>query len=126
MKLEGKLFTGMKAAQDYLSMKEYQEKIKDKTGFKPFPGTLNLKADKEQVKKLEKKTKKKRINSFQVKDKKYSGLTLYPVKINGLKAHYIDIDITDYGKDVIELIAPEKLREKLGLEDGDQVEVTGL
>jgi len=116
----------MKAAQDYLSMKEYQEKIKDKTGFKPFPGTLNLKADKEQVKKLEKKTKKKRINSFQVKDKKYSGLTLYPVKINGLKAYYIDIDITDYGKDVIELIAPEKLREKLGLEDGDQVEVTGL
>jgi len=116
----------MKAAQEYLSMKEYQEKIEDKTGFKPFPGTLNLKADKKQVRKLEKQTKKKRINSFQVKDKKYSGLKLYPVKIDDLEAYYIDIDITDYGKDVIELISSEKLREKLGLEDGDLVEVTAL
>jgi Transcriptional regulator of a riboflavin/FAD biosynthetic operon len=39
----------MNVAEEYLGMKQYQRKIKNITGFKPFPGTLNLRSNEEKV-----------------------------------------------------------------------------
>lgn len=126
VRLEGRLFSGMEVAKEYLSMEEYQERIRDKTGFRPFPGTLNLNVDDKKTQKLAETTEKARIPGFRKNNTGYSGLDLYPVKIEGFNAYYIDIDVTDYEDNVVEIIAPIKLREKLGLEDGDKVEVTTL
>lgn len=123
MRFKGEVFTGMNKAGEYLSMTPYQEKIRDKTGFKPFPGTLNLRVEKKKVQKLKQNQEKKRIDQFSYKGEELSGLNLYSISIEGTDAVFIDIDITEYDDTVMEIIAPCKLRKKLGIEDGDTAKI---
>lgn len=123
MLLEGELFSGMKKAGDYLDLKPYRNKIEGKTGFRPFPGTLNLRVDEEEAERLKEHVEKRRIESFRFEGKVYSGLDIYKLEIEGLKAAFIDIDITDYDDSVMEIIAPVKLREQLDLDDGNTVKL---
>ncbi|MFB6175527.1 MAG: DUF120 domain-containing protein [Candidatus Nanohalobium sp.] len=121
MKLEGKVTSGKKEAQKFLSLKPYRNRIEEKTGFRPFPGTLNLEVDGGKHREFRENREAKRIKSFRYEDTDYGGLKLYDVKIEGLEAALLDIDRADHGDSIAEIIAPEKLRAELGLEDGDRV-----
>lgn len=123
MNLEGKVFSGMGVGKEYLSMKPYQDRIEEETGFRPFPGTLNIKSREEQVKKVLEEAEASRIDSFKYRGEKYSGVDVYEAKIQGLSVAVLRMDVTDYGPEIIEVIAEENLRDELGLEDGDTVEL---
>ncbi|AOV95178.1 hypothetical protein AQV86_04640 [Nanohaloarchaea archaeon SG9] len=125
MKISGKVEKGTKKAQKFLSLKPYKDRIEKKTGFRPFPGTLNLEVDKEKHRKLREQKEAERIESFEYEGDDYGGLELYKVKIEGLEAALLDIDRADHGDEVAEIIAPEKLRASLGIEDGDRVKISG-
>jgi riboflavin kinase len=51
------------------------------------------------------------------------GLCLSKVSINGVNCAIIIPEVPDYPEDMLEIIAPINLRKKLGLKDGDTVEV---
>ncbi|EGQ43750.1 MAG: transcriptional regulator of a riboflavin/FAD biosynthetic operon [Candidatus Nanosalina sp. J07AB43] len=123
MKIEGNVFSGMNVAEEYLGMKQYQRKIKNITGFKPFPGTLNLRSNEEKVKNALNQVDSVRISSFSFEGKKYSGIDVYPATVQGHDAAVLRMDVTDYGPEVVEIAAKDKLRETLGIEDGDKVKV---
>lgn len=125
MKISGKLFSGMGAGEEYLSKEPYQKRFKEILGFKPFPGTLNLRFDESDVEKI-RELDSDRMESFEHEEKEFSGMDIYRCEIQGIEAAYLDLDITDYGDEVLELIAPVELRDLLGLEDGDEVEVEFL
>jgi riboflavin kinase len=122
MKVSGKLFSGMNAGEEYLSKEPYQQRFQRILGFKPFPGTLNLHVDEEDVEKI-KDLDSERLESFEHREKEFSGMDIYRCKIEGIEAAYLDLDVTDYEETVLEVIAPVELRDLLGLEDGDRVEV---
>ena len=122
MKISGKLFSGMGAGEEYLSKEPYQKRFKEILGFKPFPGTLNLRVDESDVEKI-RELDSDRMESFEHEEKEFSGMDIYRCEIQGIEAAYLDLDITDYSDEVLELIAPVELRDLLGLEDGDEVEV---
>ncbi len=122
MKVVGKLFSGMGAGEEYLSKEPYQERFQEILGFKPYPGTLNLRVDEEEVEEIWERDSK-RLETFEHEETEYSGMDIYRCEINGVEAVYLDLDITDYEDNVIEIIAPVGLRDLLGLEDGDEVEV---
>lgn len=121
---EGTVFSGMNEAEEYLSMKPYEIRLEETIGFIPFPGTLNLRVNEENVKELKKEVDSKAIESFNWQNQSFSGLEIYPVRIDGIDAYYLDIEITDYEEDVMEIIAETKLREKLNLEDGELVTIS--
>lgn len=121
--IKGEVFTGMNEGADYIGMDPYQEKIESVTGFRPYPGTLNLRVNPEEAEKLREDLEPEIIESFEYRGQKYSRLEVYPVSVNGEEAAYIDIEITDYGDDVMEIVAPLNLRDRLDLEDGDEVRV---
>ncbi len=123
--LEGKVTTGTKKAQKFLSLKPYIRRINDKTGFKPFPGTLNLEVDPEQHRELREELEKKRVDGFSYEGEDYGGLDIYEVEMGEREAALLDIDRADHGDEVAEIIAPEKLRAEEGLEDGDRVKIHG-
>lgn len=125
MKLEGKVTTGKGEAQKFLSLKPYKEKIEEKTDFRPFEGTLNLKVDPEEHRKFKQEKEGKKIKSFEYEGNDYGGLELYCVELEGVEAAVLDIDRADHDSDVAEIVAPVKLRDKLELEDGDKVKVDG-
>ncbi|MFB6116674.1 MAG: DUF120 domain-containing protein [Candidatus Nanosalina sp.] len=123
MKIEGEVFTGMGVGQEYLELEPYQRKIEEITGFRPFPGTLNLRTDEEKVKEVLEESEAFRIESFDYSGESYSGIDVYPAKIGEVKVAVLRMDVTDYGPEVVEVVAEEKLRDQLGLEDGDSVVV---
>jgi riboflavin kinase len=125
MKISGEVRTGTKKAQRFLSLKPYKDRIEEKTGFRPFPGTLNLEVDEDKHRKLKKEKEEQRIEGFNYEGNDYGGLELYRVKIKGLEAALLDIDRADHGDEIAEIIAEEKLRAEIGLEDGDTVELDG-
>jgi len=119
--IKGCLMSGMEKAQHFLSMEEYQDRIETAVGFRPFPGTLNLEVDPERARQLKQSLEEKRVDSFDKDGKSFGGLSAYPVEFNGRKAAVLEIDRSDYGDEILELIAKEELRENLGLKDGDEV-----
>lgn len=125
MKIKGEVKTGTKKAQEFLSLKPYKDRIEDKAGFRPFPGTLNLKVNKEKLKKFRRNREEQRIEGFDYEGENYGGLKLYKVEIRGFEAALLDIDRADHGDEVAEIIAEEKLRSELGLEDGETVDFSG-
>jgi len=124
-KISGRVKTGKKQAQKFLSLEPYQEKIEDKTGFRPFPGTLNLQVRPEEREKFTEEMEADRIEGFNYEGKDYGGLELYKVELSGFEAALLDIDRADHGDEIVEVIASEKLRAELGLEDGDEVKIDG-
>jgi len=124
MRIEGEVFTGLGEGADYIGMKPYQDKTKIITGFYPFEGTLNLRVDAGELERLRKENEPEVIESFRFKGRECSRVEVYPVKIEGVDAAYLDIAVTDHGDDVMEIVAEQYLRDELGLQDGDAVEVT--
>lgn len=124
MELEGEVFTGLGEGADYIGMKPYQEKLKDITGYYPFEGTLNLKVSEEKLRKLKETHEPEVIETFEYQGDEFSRVEVYAVEVEGVRAAYLDIEVTDHGEDVMEIIAAEYLRGELDLEDGDTVQVT--
>ena len=123
MKLEGKVTTGKGTAKKFLSLKPYKDRIEEKTGFRPFPGTLNLKVNTHKLEKFKENRGGKSIDGFEYEGRDYGGLKLYTAKIEDLEAAVLDIDRSDHEENIVEVISPVKLRDELGLEDGQRLQI---
>jgi riboflavin kinase len=122
--VEGKIFSGEGKASEFLRINEYSAFIKEKTGFKPFPGTLNLRAEPEEIQRLKDRAETERMDGFEKQGKEFGGLKLYHVKVQGINCCIIEPDLTRYGDDVIEICSELRLRSRFNLEDGDQIEIS--
>jgi riboflavin kinase len=121
--VEGKIFSGEGKASEFLRINEYSEFIKEKTGFKPFPGTLNLRAEPEEIQRLKDRAETERMEGFEKQGKEFGGLKLYHVKFQDINCCIIEPDLTRYGDDVIEICSEFRLRSRFNLDDGDQIEI---
>jgi len=117
--IRGKVATGLGEGQYYLSREGYCSQFHRKLGFVPFPGTLNIKLDKPFIPSGE----AIKIMEFSDEGKTFGGCQCYLTRINGIKAVIVRPERSSYPSDLIEIIAPIRLRESLGLSDGDEVEV---
>ena len=116
----------MGVGKEYISLEPYQRKIEEKTGFRPFPGTLNLRCEKNSVKETLDDLEASRIDSFEFEGEKYSGVDVYMAELRGLQVAVLRMDVTDYGPEVVEVVAEQNLRDEFGFEDGEEVELVFL
>jgi riboflavin kinase len=127
LRFSGEVFSGIGKGSYYVGHPEYQKRFDRALGYRPYPGTLNIRlpdADgKEQVKEL--RTRKGiRIDSFTHDGETFSALTCIDGVMSGERVTVLIIDITHYNESVVELISPIFLRGEFGLKDGDRVEFT--
>jgi len=120
--IEGVITRGLGKGAIFISINYYKEEIKKKLGFEPYPGTLNLKVDKERTKLLA-KINPIRINGFKKDDKTYGGVNCYKVEINSVAAVIIIPDLTEHEDDMVEIIAPVNLKSELNVNDGDKIKI---
>jgi len=120
--LEGVVVAGLGKGAIFMSIDYYKKEFKDKLGFDPFPGTLNLTVNKEQTNLL-KNIEPIRIESFKKDNKTFGGVNCYKVKINNIDGAIIVPDLTEYEDDMIEIIAPINLKSELKIKDGDKVNI---
>ncbi len=127
--LKGVVTSGLGEGAVYMSIPEYRERFRELLGYEPFAGTLNVKLydDYVPVRKALRDVEGFRIEGFAKDGKRYGGVTIYRAVIRGnnrsAECALLDLEVTRHGDDIVELIAPVKLRDSLHLKDGDPVEI---
>jgi riboflavin kinase, archaea type len=101
-------------------MREYADLYEAKTGVRLFPGSLNV---------VLSEPWHPPPGSLRLEPPEYGvGISLVPCQIGGITAFILRTDKNDTGEGdhpptVIEVAAPVRLRDALGINDGDLVEV---
>ena len=125
LELRGKIVLGLGEGKYYLSLEDYRKQIKDKFGYLPFPGTLNLEINEDEVWKKQQVLRMEPvvISGFRDKNRTYGDLFAYPCKIERENCTVIVPIRTHHGPKIIEIISRFDLKKKLGKKDGDSIRV---
>jgi len=123
--LKGSVLTGLGEGEYYISIPGYKKQFKEKLNFEPFPGTLNVQLDEESAARRDGLSEAfaVHIEGFNDGKRTYGSGKCYKVTVCGKKAAIVVPERTHYPSDLVELISPLKLREVLGLKDGDRVSI---
>jgi riboflavin kinase len=124
--IQGEATSGMFDGKYYMSLKGYSEEIKSRLRFKPYPGTLNIRLntiDDSRSKEKLVAMKGVEIPRFRKKGRTFGSVKCFPCIISGVKGAVIIPERSHYGPDILEVISPIELREKLKLSDGDPIKV---
>lgn len=122
--VKGQLVSGMGEGHYYISRKGYTDQFEEKLGFRPFPGTLNLLLEREHdlvVREMLDNCPYVKIEGFQDEGRTFGAVKCYLVSIDGVQGAILSPLRTHHPKNVIEIIAPVYLRQKLGLNEGEDV-----
>lgn len=121
--LSGKVITGLGEGQYYISLEGYRKQFREKLGFDPYPGTLNIRLDPQSIEIRKKISGTIRIAGFVEQNRTFGGCTCFNVKIADLRGAVIVPERTHYPEDIVEIIAPVNLRDYLKVRDGSTVKV---
>ena len=122
--ITGTIETGIGEGSYYVSQKEYQKQFKEKLGFKAFPGTLNLKINKEDLAQFLADKSPIDIDEFTTKTRTFGSIKAYKVKLNNVETSIVIPERTRHAEDIIEIIAKNNLRQTLNLKDKDKVKLS--
>jgi len=140
--LDGTVTSGMGEGRHYISLPGYMRQFEDRLGYEPFLGTLNVELDEDGVRErghlssFEPVT----IDGWEDDERTYGPAYCYPATVESgasasgggeaaddgatfEDAHVITPERTHHGDDQLEVIAPVKLRDELGLTDGDTLTI---
>jgi riboflavin kinase len=128
--LTGAVTGGMGEGRHYISLPGYKRQFVERLGYEPYPGTLNVELDERSVRLRGElaAVDPVPIDAWEDEGRTYGSASCYVATVEGNgrtfePAHVIVPDRTHHDEDQIELIAPEMLRDELGLADGDELTV---
>ncbi len=111
----------------YVRMPIYNILLTELLDSEPYPGTLNLDIG-TSFRELMSSCPPLQIKSVVTEGREFGGFHYWFAKLRTRKGVAEDVlvvrpHLTSHGESIIEVIAPENLRLKYGLRDGDQVEL---
>jgi riboflavin kinase len=123
----GEVFSGRGEGSFYVSI--YSKNFEVAIGFRPYPGTLNIKL-KNNIKLFNKclyKIGGVEVQPPRLEGARFGAVVVYPARIirgfDVWDVYIVRPRITHYKSDVVEVISKEYLRSEMGVNDGDIVEV---
>lgn len=122
--IHGTIQSGMGEGGYYICQDQYMKQFKEKLGFLPFEGTLNIQVDSEDIGKLDviRSIAGVSINGFSNNGRSFGDVVAYKAKIRNIDCAIVVPERSHYA-DIIEIICQYHLRRTLSLEDGDHVDV---
>ncbi|MEM2963355.1 MAG: DUF120 domain-containing protein [Candidatus Anstonellales archaeon] len=124
LEFTGKIVHGISQGEKFMKMHDYRRQFIKLLGFDPYPGTLNVTIPPEDIElRLRLKSKKPiLIEGFKRGRRTYGSIIAYPALIEDtIRGAVIFPDRSTHGLTIMELIAPINIKQKLRLEDGDQI-----
>lgn len=128
--LEGCVTSGMGEGRHYISLPGYTSQFRERLGYEPFPGTLNVELSSANI---GQRTALTTIDPIQIdgwkdENRTYGPAKVYPATIESGPdrydtAHVIEPERTHHDESQLELLAPERLRDTLNLDDGQEVTI---
>ncbi|NHN41872.1 CTP-dependent riboflavin kinase [Halorubellus sp. JP-L1] len=130
--LEGRVTSGMGEGRHYVTLSGYMAQFVERLDYEPFPGTLNVDLTDASVRRRSALDAMDPvpIDGWEDDDRTYGPAVCYPATVETVDgdryedAHTIAPERTHHDDDQLELIAPDKLRDALELDDDDHVTVT--
>ena len=131
VELTGTVTGGMGEGRHYISLPGYMEQFRERLGYEPFPGTLNLDLTDESVRRRSalESLDPVHIDGWEDDERTYGPAVCYPAAVETTDGdvyeatHVIAPERTHHDEDQLEVIAPEKLRDALDLADDDHVTI---
>jgi len=126
---EGIVVSGMGEGAYYMALEGYRKQFKEKLGFEPYPGTLNVKLVDQIFMNARRDIGKYPsvfINGFSDDTRTYGWVKCYKAEINKgaiNNAAALVLERTHYDDSMLELIAPISLKESIGIQNGDKISV---
>jgi riboflavin kinase len=128
--LEGRVTSGMGEGRHYISLSGYMVQFRERLGYEPFAGTLNVELTEESVRARAGMTSLDgiQIDGWEDDERTFGPATCYAATLSADDesfdtAHIIVPDRTHHDETQLEIIAPAKLRDELALADGDVLTV---
>jgi riboflavin kinase len=119
---KGTVFSGTGNGRKFIGLPWVKRQIKEKLSFTPYLGTLNVRFSKESLK--QKKLLENATPLEVYPEKGYCTAILIKAYIESLECAIIIPLVPNYPNDVLEIIAPWYLRERLKIADSNEVTVT--
>lgn len=126
--LTGSLVDGAGEGKKFISLDGYQRQFRERLGYEPFPGTLNIELDEESIRQRElmETLDGIPIDEWEDDGQTYGSAVCYGVDVCKNTSTYSSVhvlvpDRTHHGSSIVEVIAPEKLRDTLSIEPQDDV-----
>ena len=126
--MTGIIFSDLGRASAFMALDWVQAALRDALGFNCFPATLNLRPKGEQDARLWEAVRTESTGvALPSPEGGYCSARLYPVEIHTggsrpddkIKGAVLLPDVSGYPKDKIEIIAPVRLKDAYGVQDGD-------
>lgn len=121
--LHGNVTSGIQQSALFTEIPWVKKQFIEKLGISPYPGTFNITVVPADLKKLK---QVREIPGIEIspEDKKFCAASSFHVVVNKhVKGAAIIPLVTEYPPTQLEIIAPEKIKDALGLQDGDPVTV---
>jgi len=120
--LRGRVVSGTRKAAFFTQLDWVIEQCSQKLGFRPFPGTLNVEVRPESHPQIETLAKENTIELVSP-DPGFCNAQVIPATIEGISAAVIlpQKNVRVHGRQIIEVIAPVNLRNKLNIDDGNTI-----
>lgn len=120
--LRGSVFSGLGQGRYFTQLDWVKDQCRDKVGFIPYPGTLNVRIEDRYLPVVASLRKKEGIRLIPPNAQSCEGKG-YRASLNGTPVAIVIPMVDDYPRDILEIIAPVNLRETLSLTDGSKVAV---
>lgn len=131
LNFEGNVVSGMGEGAYYMSLGGYRKQFKEKLGFEPYPGTLNVRLV-DQIfmngrRELGMHKPTAFIDGFSDGTRTYGWVKCYRARINdsiAIKdAAVLVLERTHYDDTMLEVIAPVQIKRAGGIKNGDRIKV---
>ena len=129
MDFEGNVISGMGEGAYYMSLEGYKRQFKEKLGYEPYPGTLNVRLS-DQIYMNGRLELGKHpsifINGFSDGTRTYGWVKCYRATINeGTidNAAVLVLERTHYDDSMLEVIGPISIKQVAGIKNGDRIKV---
>lgn len=124
VKVHGRVASGLGEGRYYLGQAGYVDQFREKLGFTPYPGTLNLEIEGPETNKLRllKSTPMIRIEGFEAENRTFGAVDAWRARVGPLECAVILPQRTHHVR-TLEVVAAQYLREALGVKDGDGLDV---
>jgi riboflavin kinase len=122
--LKGRVVSGLGEGKYYTEQDGYKSQFKDKLGFIPYPGTLNIEVNPIERNKIRllKTYNGIAIDGFKTESRTFGNVKCFQAMVNNIKGAVI-LPLRSHYSMILEFISPVHMREASRLKDGDEVEV---
>jgi CTP-dependent riboflavin kinase len=123
-KITGVVFSDLGRAGSFMALDRVRESLRKSLGFTPYPGTLNLRLETDEAMEFWREMRERRGIEIVSQDPAHCHARCFLVEIEGKHRGAVVLpEVANYPEDKVEVIAPVRLKDELGVKDGERVTI---